>query len=251
VPRETNYSIRIDDSYYALGTAAQYYDTAAATSNLSQLIGARQPFGAAKPVIRGETGFVVSGSEPSDPALLRDTEGIWLHNLVWGTINPGGLIESYWYEKDHIYDRPADNADLRPVFRGFYQFVKDIPLNNGSYQDAAAAVSDARIRAWGQKDLSGGRAHLWIQNTAHTWKAVVDKSTIAPVSATITLGGLSPGVKYAVEWWDPYSGAPTGSSLLAADGRGDLSLSVSGLVTDKAVRIGQYSQSSPPSAPET
>ena len=249
VPRGADYSIRIDDSYYALGSASQYYDTAAATANLSLLIGAGQHSGAAKPTVRGETGFVLSGSEPGDPALLADTEGIWLHNFVWGMINQGGLIESYWYEKDHIYGRPSDRVDLRPVFRGFYQFMKDIPLNNGSYRDAAATASDARIRAWGQKDLSGGRAHLWIQNTGHTWKAAVDKLPITPVSATISMSGFSPGANYPVEWWDPYSGVPTGSGSLTADSRGNLSLGITGLVTDKAVRIGLYSQFSSAPAP--
>ena len=42
-----------------------------------------------------------------------DTQGIWLHNLIWGGINPTGLIENYWYAKYHIYN----TVKLRYQFR--------------------------------------------------------------------------------------------------------------------------------------
>ena len=39
----------------------------------------------------------------------------------------------------------------------------------GKYVDAAATTSNAKIRAWGQKDLTNQKVHLWIANTDHVW----------------------------------------------------------------------------------
>ena len=76
------------------------------------------------PVIRGETGFTVSATSPATTLLVPDTNGIWLHNFVWGGINSGGVIESLWYDSNYSTDDQAvghivSNAlglDLRPVF---------------------------------------------------------------------------------------------------------------------------------------
>jgi len=57
---------------HAYATSAT--DTAENTRYYSELYGAKQPEGAGKPLIRGETGF-------SDE-VVNDTEGIWLHNYA-------------------------------------------------------------------------------------------------------------------------------------------------------------------------
>jgi hypothetical protein len=219
---------------------SSFADAAQATYDVSIQYGASQPGGVGKPVIRGETGFVVSGSGPPTDHLQNDTEGVWLHNFIWGGINAGGLIESYWYENAHIYGQDFDH---RHHYGAYYNFIKDIPLNNGNYQDAEAVVSNSNeeLRAWGQKDLSNSRAHLWIQNKGHTWKNVVDGIPIPAVSGTVEVSGFQPGERCTVEWWDTYQPDKalqimrTDTSVARVDG--SIAISVDNLTTDVAIRI--------------
>lgn len=220
--------------------SAEYSDTAFATASLSEEFGARQPRGAGKPLIRGETGFVTTGSGLPSTKLLQDVQGLWLHNFIWGGINPGGMIESYWFYDAHIRNRQA-GLDHRKQFGPFYRFILDIPLNNGQYQDTQAAVSNSQIRAWGQKDLLNGKAHLWIQNRNHTWVNVVDGWSIQPESGTVSVAGFKPGSVFLVEWWDTWTSDPNGhvflSELVQADVNGSITLTVKNLVSDVAARV--------------
>ena len=225
-----------DGTYITIASPSAYYDTAAETQLLSMQIGARQPYGVGKPVMRGETGFVIGNTDGYDTELWRDSQGIWLHNYIWGQINPGGLIESYWYDDRHIFD-PKQGFDHRDLFGKYYNFIKDIPLSNGHYQDATATASPAGLRAWGQKDLVNQRAHLWIANPQHTWKNVVDNVAIPALTGTVTIGGLQPSTHYQVQWWDTYTGTATTVQDLSSNSAGDLTLSISGLTSDTAVKI--------------
>lgn len=207
-------------------------DPAENTRSYSERYGAKQPEGARKPLIRGEAGF-------SDE-VLQDTAGVWLHNYIWGTINPGGMYEQYWYAKEHIVQASQGN-DLRYHFRAFRNFIEGIPLNNGHYQDAQAVVSPNALRAWGQKDLVHGRAHLWIQNRNHSWRNIVDGVPISPVTGTVTVTGFCPGTRYTVEWWDPYQPDRARqimrSSTVIARPEGAITIAVENLTTDIAVKI--------------
>lgn len=217
-----------------------FYDTALATYDISMWLGAKQSGGAGKPVIRGETGLTDAGTEPGTSDLLPDTGAVWLHNLIWGGINSGGLIESYWYSNSHIY---TSSFDYRNKYGNYYRFIKDVPLNNGNYQDLAATVSNPNLRVWGQKDLTNNKAHLWIQNKNHTWKNVVDKISIAPLSGTITIAGFKPNSDYTLQWWDTYTGVSTSSNSIVSNAQGTVTFSVSNLTTDVAAKI--FSTSSP------
>jgi hypothetical protein len=221
-----------------------FEDAAGATYDVSMQIGANQPGGAGKPIIRGETGFVVSGAGPATDQFQNDTEGVWLHNFIWGGINAGGMIESYWYENVHIYDQNRDgtyNFDHRHHYGAFYNFIKDIPLNNGNYQDADAVVSNDDLRVWGQKDIPNGSAYLWIQNKNHTWRNVVDGINIPSLSGTITISGFQAGETYSIQWWDPYQSNQihqvTATDTLTAETSGTITLPVNTLTTDIAVKI--------------
>jgi hypothetical protein len=218
---------------------SDFYDAALISQQLSMFHGAKQPDGPGKPVIRGETGFIF---DDADPFSQNVTDGLWLHNMIWAGINSGGLIESFWTGGRWIsrfYE--ADSHDHRPMFRTYFNFIKDIPLNNGHYQEAAAAVSQPDLRVWGQKDLVNGQAHLWIQNKNHTWKNVLDGTSIPPVSGTITVPGFQANQTYTVEWWDTYqpdrSVQLINAETIRASPNGSIEINIEELTTDIAFKI--------------
>lgn len=207
-----------------------FYDTAGADYNASMA-----NTGAGRPVIRGETGFTDSGTQPGTSDFLSDTSGVWLHNFVWGGINSGGIIESYWYSNysyGHIY---TGTFDLRPQYKYYYNFIKDVPLNNGNYIDAAATAPSG-IRAWGQKDLTNKRAHLWISNANYRW----NNQSPSAVSGNVTISGFSPNTSYKLETWNTYTGAISSTQNITSNSSGVITLNVTSLVKDYAVRIGDY-----------
>jgi hypothetical protein len=219
-----------------------FYDSAQATYDASMANGR-----VGRPVMRGETGFTDSGSEPPTSALQADTAGVWLHNFVWGGINPGGVLESYWYSNYHIC---TTSFDLRPQYKTNYEFAKGVRLNNGFFVDAAATAPTG-VRAWGQKDLTNGQAILWISNASHTWDNVVNNRSITPRSGTVVVGGFQASKDYKVEWWDTYQADPaqmvTRRETVRTDGSGNLALAISNLTTDVAVKV---SSAGIPAAPK-
>ena len=49
-------------------------------------------------------------------------------------------------------------------FANFQAFMDGIPVSNGNYVDASAAVTGDGLRVFGQKDTTANHAHLWIDN---------------------------------------------------------------------------------------
>jgi hypothetical protein len=221
-----------------------FLDTALDALETSLQFGAYQTGGAGKPVVRGETGFVASGSGPPTAQFDADTGGIWLHNFIWGGINPGGLIESYWYENYHIYREGSQGGflfDHRGHYAAYHNFIHDISLNSGHYQDARATVSNEDLRVLGQKDLIADRAHLWIQNKHHTWVNVVDQVPVPELSGKVTLAGFRPGQEYTLSWWNPYESDPDQQiiriSTVLSQGDGSITFNVDHFSKDIAVKI--------------
>ena len=207
-----------------------YQDTALSTYDLGLAYGALES-GSGKPIIRGETGLIdFESNTDSMSDVSADTQGVWLHNLIWGGINPAGLIENYWYAKDQIYK----TVDLRSQYRNYYLFIRDIPLNNGHYSDVLAVTSNPKLRAWGQKDLVNHRAHLWIASTDHVW---TNTNPITPITGTVTINGFPANTLLTVEWWNTYAGQVTATESIATNSNGELVLAISNLTTDVAVRI--------------
>jgi hypothetical protein len=143
--------------------------------------------GAGKPLVRGEVGVVSADQQSFDPDLLLDTHGIWLHNNIWAQASPGGVIDLFWWEDELIPPR------LYFHYLNFRSFMQGIPINNGHYQDALAQTSHPNLRAWGQRDDQAGSAHLWIQNTEHTWRQVVDVIDITPIQGAVILDWVPAG----------------------------------------------------------
>jgi hypothetical protein len=161
------------------------------------LFGASSPVGARMPLVRGETGIDYPDKQQLNPALISDTAGIWLHNNVWGQMNAGGMYDLMWWASETIPQRIYSN------YLTYRNFMEGIPLNNGSYKDVGAQTSSPSMRAWGQRDDLNGRMHLWIQNVQHTWKRVVSKEPIAPISGSVVIPDVANGL-YCVTWWNPY-----------------------------------------------
>jgi len=61
---------------------------------------------------------------------------------------------------------------------------------------------------------------------------------ITPVSATVTVPGLPPGLAFRVRWFDTYSGLFTSEESVVTTNTGILNLNVVNLSTDVAVLFG-------------
>ncbi|MCS6881072.1 MAG: hypothetical protein RMK84_01705 [Oscillochloridaceae bacterium] len=208
------------------------HDTALLTAAYSWQIGGRSRSGPRKPVTRGEVALGDANDYRGDAThdQRRDTRGIWLHNFIWGQINAGGLYELYW---------DAENMrryNLYGHFKAYRDFMDGIPLNNGRYAEARAVTSHPDLRAWGQVDRVANRGHLWVSNRHHTWRNVVDAVPIAPISGTITIPDLAPGV-YHVTWWDTYTGTVTLTERVATGPSGLTLRLPAPLASDVALRF--------------
>jgi len=214
-------------------------DTAWFTAAYSLLRGVTSPVGVHKPLVRGEAGLNNSDFPDGLFQVNQDQQGVWLHNFVWGQINSGGMYDLLWWGEYMIEDNPSKgrNGNLFGVFARFADFMRDIPLNNGAYRDANAVASDPRLRVWGQRDDQNGRAHLWIQNTNHTWTNIIAGQTIQPISGTITIANFKPG-SYTVTWWNTTEQAPLQNQTVRVTDKGILTLTLPApLATDVAVKI--------------
>ncbi len=193
-----------------------------------------------RPIIWGEMGIDGPAStDNEDPGLAYDTAGVWLHKILWARCGPGGVIPLYWWQ-DNIF-----NHNLHSRFGAWRRFMEGIPLNNGRYVDAAATASPG-LRVIGQKDPFHGRAHLWIDNPQHTWRRVVDGESVAPASGTILVNLGRAGASVLAEWFDTATGIPQRQETLRADATGTVTLSVTNLATDTAVKLLATSGSQPP-----
>lgn len=188
--------------------------------------------GFGKPVVWGEQAIDSTQSpDVQEPLLAQDEEGVWLHKIVWARCAPGGSYPLYWYT-EHIMEK-----GLHSIYGAWNRFMAGIPLSNGRYEDAQATATDPQLRVVGQKDIAGGRAHLWIDNSRHTWRAVVDGDDIPVVSGQIGIAMENSNRPYRVIWFDTRSGEPTSEEVVSADEQGVLILRVHALETDTAVKI--------------
>jgi hypothetical protein len=194
-----------------------------------------------KPLVRGETGISVLPDGQEYTQLVSDTHGVWLHNLEWAELNPGGMYDLYWWTENIV----ANNL--------YFQFVQpnlllhSIPLDNGHYVDAAATASISTTRTIGQKDLTNERAHLWLYDSSYTWWNVVNGIPYVKPTGSITMTGFTPSATYSTTWWTfNLTGTCTQvPGTVTADGSGNLVLNLAaqgwpGDTTDAAVKIGDY-----------
>jgi hypothetical protein len=199
------------------------------------------------PIVRGEAGMVPYNGSTGDMTGLgiqNDLLGVWYHNYIWSSLDSGALYEIYWYADPHVYSEGV--YDHRHVALSYHNFMAGIALHNGRYHNLESEISDSNIRIAGQKDTASGNAHLWIQNANHTWKNVVDGTSISPISGSVKIGGFAPNRAFRLEWWDT---GKTEGQIIAAETvmskeDGSLEIPVRALSTDIALKV-RYASSQP------
>lgn len=200
-----------------------------------------QWFDYGKPIVRGETGVAVSGTQPQDPDIARDTQGTYYHKQLWAQVGSVGYqCDGEWYPM------LLDDHNLWGMFAAYERFMQGEPLTNGKYEaigtdlDGTRQISATNItgslRAWGARDIGACNVLLWIDNSQHTWRNVVDRVAIPAASATLTLQGLITGT-YTAEWWNTTTGATTTSKTYTVTDDHKLVFSVGPLATDVAVKF--------------
>lgn len=188
--------------------------------------------GVGMPIMRGELGFLY---EPVYSYLARPNPGIWFHNLLWAQLNAGAMFDPGYWDRAHM--EAFDAARIAAAFARFTDTLDDLP--RGGYRDAAPLVSNSNLRVYGQTNPATGRAHLWVQNAQHTWRNVMgveEPRAVTPQSGTVTIvmGGAG---TYTVEWWDTTTGTVRRSEALRTDAQGRLTLRISALRSDLALKI--------------
>lgn len=185
-----------------------------------------------KPIVRGETG-IIDGDNTNDftAALTQPNPGIWYHNLLWSQLHYSSMFDiGYWFPEHITGFSREDHA------RPFFNFVRDLDINQGGYQDIEAASDDSRLRILGQKNLQTNQAYAWINHRDHTWKAVMDRGIPPAVSAQVVFQ-MNPGASYRVTWYSPYSGEVLAAQIVAADASGRVALAVTALSSDMAFKL--------------
>lgn len=238
-----------------------------------------------KPVIRGEVGFTNVDTEPYNSAMDFDTSGIWLHDFIWGQLNGGGIMEQYWYTNQQI---SSSSLDLNHLFNAYSKFIGEENLSAGGYTEInesnvsvnASGHSTPNPRyeqnpepltdivdmddviITGLKNVSAGRAVLWVKNVHHNWcvlktynEAGVDPGevsncdgepnfTTVPYNFNIVLSGFDADTTYEVEKWDTWTPWTTtrddqiiSTSNIMSDSSGNLTISQTSLTQDFAYKI--------------
>jgi hypothetical protein len=196
------------------------------------------------PIIRGEAGIDFVDEQREQPDLEKDDYGVWLHNYIWASLDGNALIEEYWWTRNiNMLPGPDGIPGLHEVFRYFFAFIDDIPLNNGNYQNINSAASNSQMQIYGQKDVVNNRAHFWVKNRDHTWRNVVDgASGISGLSGKVTIEGFTPNSQLTLEWHVfATEGLPSIShSTVTADSNGVivLTLPTDPHITDVGIKLG-------------
>jgi hypothetical protein len=201
--------------------------------------------------VRGEGGVAVSGTEPQHPAIPGDTKGTYYHKKLWAHVGVLGYsCDGEWYPRLFVPTSttqfPTSTRSLEKMFAAYERFMQGEPVSNGRYQEIGTDLTGTRqvllsnttgsLRAWGRLDATAGKGLLWIDNASDTWWNAVQGSPVAGAGASLAIQGLSAGT-YAVEWWDTTAGAMSRTETRLVGGDGRLSLAVSNLTGDVAVKF--------------
>jgi hypothetical protein len=172
-----------------------------------------QQFSYTKPIVRGEAGVAVSGTQPQDPDIARDTQGTYYHKQLWAEV--GTLSHQHGGE---WYPGVLQRNNLWGMYAAYERYMSGEPVSNGHYDEIGTDLTGSaqitltqgvgNLRAWGVRDASTGKVLLWIDNANHTWRNVVDGVPITPTTGSLVLQRLPQGT-YHAEWWDTVAGVVT------------------------------------------
>jgi PKD repeat protein len=185
------------------------------------------------PVMKGETGI----GGPSDEhfkLLSEPNSGVWYHNLLWAQLSSGPIYNPNYWWSEHL-----KQIDRNQISRSFQAFISGLDLNRGGYVHIGAESSNPSLRIVGQKNLQSNKAHLWVQNSKHTWRNVMgihNPETVTPLSGQVVIK-MMPNTGYTIEYWDTYAGVVEKVEQIKSDNSGNISLSIEALSSDLAVKI--------------
>jgi hypothetical protein len=182
----------------------------------------------AKPIVRGETGVWVTGSNVTQLDLGAGRANYY-HKQLWS--QAGDQCAGEWY---------TSGINLSE-YAAYQKWLAGETLNRGGYirvgtdltgtQQIALSSVSGSIRAWGYINPTAQRGFLWIDNAQDTWFNVKNGTAIASASATFTINGL-PGGTYSIEMVDTATG-----NVLSQATAGTPSFRTSSLQHDIAVRV--------------
>jgi hypothetical protein len=161
-----------------------------------------------------------------------DTGGVWYQNALYASIGHDAMYDTWWWNDD-IW---GGTFDHRPLALGPTRLLSGLPINNGNYVDVAATVTSG-LRAIGQKDLTNKRGYAWVQNQSWTWRNVIDKVSITPITGTIQIAGLSNSTLYTISTYTTSTGLVSGTAQILTNGSGTLTIPVTSLSSDTAFRF--------------
>lgn len=184
-----------------------------------------------RPIVRGETG--VWDSTGYGQLNLGSGAATYYHKQLWAQL--GDQCAGEWYTA-YLIDH-----NLWAMFSYYEQFLQGEPINNGHYIDIGTDLSGitlsgvtGNVRAWGKLDATDGRAIVWIDNASDTWRRVADGLSVAPASATLSIGSVPNGV-YDVTVFNTSTGTSTVSTQSVTTGR--VVVSVANLQHDVAIKF--------------
>jgi hypothetical protein len=208
--------------------------------------------GPGKPWVWGEVGVGLDGTQGN----TGEAGSRFLHNIVWaGLFTPLGTtpIEWWWYQEDSTATaakfaaRKGASLFFKTVNYAGGNFVYLMTPGDGppGYSGETISASDPKARVYAMRRADKGAAYLWVHHRDYIWSKA--GSTITPISPSVTVSNLLNSA-YSVQVWNTTTGAIISQQTLTPSS-GSLSVAVSGLTSDVAIKIETPGAGTTPSAP--
>lgn len=226
------------------------YSWCAGTSGDCQMAGdGSQWVGPKKPFVFGEMDVGTTDWNIVNPK-AQDGEGRlrFLHNSTWaGLFSPMGTSPIDWYweneqDPNTMTRRLADRKVTSNFFSGmdyaganfsYFMTTADKPPN---YTGETVSVSNdpgGKARVFVMRSSNKKQVYFWLQNRDYTW---YNSPTVpAAISPSISIGGLL-NEPYKIEIWNTHTGSIISTSAMIPVS-GTLTISITGLTNDIAVKI--------------
>lgn len=187
-----------------------------------------------KPAVGAELGMAYQSNE-----LEVANPGIWYKHILWVGLADAIIFDFGYWHPEHI-----ERFDRTKITKPFYNFIKDLDYNKGGYTSLGqVTASNSDVRVYGQKNLTKGKAVLWVQNKNYTWKnALNNPNGNYGLGESISFV-MNPNTNYPVIFYNTDTGTIIKTENFKSDSSGRLSISLSGLSKDVALKIGDFSSS--------